>query len=170
MFLSMSAGVLVLGFSATAAAFSTYPAQIPNGLTNRCSNCHLNPGGGGAKNSFGEDADANQSGTQVNWAALCPLDSDADGQTNGFELGDPACVWTAGANAARTTDISRPGDPASTSAAEGEGEGDTGEGEGDAGEGEGEGDTGGCDAAGSSAAPVGVFAFLASIVVKRRRK
>ena len=26
-----------------------------------------------------------------------PADSDGDGQTNGFELGDPCCVWTSGA-------------------------------------------------------------------------
>jgi hypothetical protein len=30
-------------------------------------------------------------------AALCALDSDGDGKTNGEELGDPTCVWTQGA-------------------------------------------------------------------------
>jgi len=42
------------------------------------------------------------------------LDSDGDGQTNGFELGDPCCVWTANATPAFTTDISHPGIPSST--------------------------------------------------------
>ncbi|XP_052806755.1 temptin-like [Mya arenaria] len=28
--------------------------------------------------------------------ALCQADSDGDGVTNGAELGDPTCVWTAG--------------------------------------------------------------------------
>ena len=31
-----------------------------------------------------------------NWSAICNLDSDGDGKTNGEELGDPNCVWTKG--------------------------------------------------------------------------
>jgi hypothetical protein len=47
-------------------------------------------------------------------ATFCCLDADKDGQTNGFELGDPCCVWTANATPAFTTDISHPGIPSST--------------------------------------------------------
>ena len=45
------------------------------------------------------------------WAALCPLDSDGDGFTNGEELGDPDCVWVAGGGARpkRTDMLSHPG-------------------------------------------------------------
>ena len=41
--------------------------------------------------------------------ALCNMDSDGDGQTNGEELGDPHCVWTVGDIPARTVDITHPG-------------------------------------------------------------
>jgi len=42
-------------------------------------------------------------------AGLCGADSDGDGFTNGEELGDPSCSWTAGAVPARTVNISHPG-------------------------------------------------------------
>ena len=42
-------------------------------------------------------------------SALCEADSDGDGYSNGQELGDPACTWTAGSTPARLTDISHPG-------------------------------------------------------------
>eukprot|EP00122_Pirum_gemmata_P005383 Pgem_evm1s4902 len=50
--------------------------------------------GGGEKNQFGLDFQA----TNGNWAALCIMDSDKDGRTNGEELGDPACTWVQGSN------------------------------------------------------------------------
>lgn len=31
-----------------------------------------------------------------NWTAICDLDADNDGKTNGVELGDPECVWERG--------------------------------------------------------------------------
>ena len=46
----------------------------------------------------------------VQWnAALCRMDSDGDGLTNGQELGDPDCVWTKGQAPQRITDITHPG-------------------------------------------------------------
>ena len=46
----------------------------------------------------------------VQWsAALCQLDSDGDGMTNGQELGDPNCVWTEGNVPERTDNITHPG-------------------------------------------------------------
>eukprot|EP00971_Amphidinium_carterae_P180156 3573324-Amphidinium_carterae.2 len=63
-------------------------------------------GGGQCLNPFGEAFKAAGS----SWTtALCEADSDGDGQSNGFELGDPDCVWTQGGAASRTTDISHPG-------------------------------------------------------------
>jgi len=66
----------------------------------------MSRGGADARNPFGlAYADAGRSWT----TALCEADSDGDGQTNGFELGDPDCVWTTGATPSRTTAISHPG-------------------------------------------------------------
>lgn len=47
---------------------------------------------------------------------LCEADSDGDGQTNGQELGDPCCIWSAkGATQPhRTIGISNPGNKSST--------------------------------------------------------
>lgn len=47
---------------------------------------------------------------------FCQTDSDGDGQTNGFELGDPCCLWTQGDDSAlRLTQLSHPGDASQTS-------------------------------------------------------
>ncbi|KAL3939664.1 MAG: hypothetical protein SGARI_001289 [Bacillariaceae sp.] len=54
---------------------------------------HTNAGGGGENNPFGLDfAQQGHVWTQ----ALCKMDSDGDGRTNGVELGDPECTWIAG--------------------------------------------------------------------------
>ncbi|XP_033727143.1 peptidyl-glycine alpha-amidating monooxygenase A-like [Pecten maximus] len=67
---------------------------------------HLNPRGGGNINPFGKDF----KNAGMKWTrALCEMDSDGDGETNGQELGDPDCVWTKGSVAAVTKDISHPG-------------------------------------------------------------
>ncbi|XP_033727098.1 peptidylglycine alpha-amidating monooxygenase-like [Pecten maximus] len=67
---------------------------------------HLNPRGGGSINPFGVDF----KNAGMKWTrALCEMDSDGDGETNGQELGDPDCGWTKGSVAAVTKDISHPG-------------------------------------------------------------
>lgn len=69
--------------------------QLPNGSSFGCANCHVNSGGGGARNSFGlaiENGFLNGSGfsASVNWnATIAGQDADGDGVTNGAELGDP---------------------------------------------------------------------------------
>ncbi|CAE8603271.1 unnamed protein product [Polarella glacialis] len=86
-------------------AFPSFMAKIPN-----CDKVHAvgheNPAGGGALNSFGMDFEA----AGLAWtAALCQKDSDADGRSNGEELGDPNCTWTPGSVPERTTGITHPG-------------------------------------------------------------
>ena len=47
--------------------------------------------------------------------ALCEADSDGDGQTNGFELGDPNCCWNEGDTPKFSTELSHPGKSTSKS-------------------------------------------------------
>lgn len=49
--------------------------------------------------------------TAQKWTvALCQMDSDGDGRTNGEELGDPNCTWTTNSGKMNTTaGITHPG-------------------------------------------------------------
>lgn len=84
-------------------------AQVPNGNRFGCLTCHFNPTGG-AVNSFGYDVSLRLVGGNVNWSAVCDLDSDGDEYTNGEELGDPECSWVEGASDPSGT-LTAPGDP-----------------------------------------------------------
>ncbi|KAK0040032.1 DBH-like monooxygenase protein 1 [Biomphalaria pfeifferi] len=96
-------------------AYKSYQVSIPNGdkVAHPCiANAlwegvgHKNLNGGGERNPFGlAFANAGHEWTKE----LCAADSDGDGKTNGEELGDPSCVWSAGGVPSRTTDISHPG-------------------------------------------------------------
>lgn len=92
-----------------------YIRLIPNGENpvlggiQSCVICHIRPQGDGDRNAFGTEFDR---GGQ-DWSRIWDLDSDGDGQTNGFELGDPNGVWEFGATPARTQNLSFPGDPTS---------------------------------------------------------
>lgn len=76
-------------------AFPLYQRRIPNG-----GNVPGNPGlghvlgsGAGSRNAFGNlfQSEGHQ------WTpALCEADSDGDLYSNGFELGDPHCLWAEG--------------------------------------------------------------------------
>lgn len=109
---------LALGWCAVAClveARSSYPNRLPNsrnvkddeGNALPAGLGHTNLFGGGARNQFGLDF-ARVGGFQWN-QALCELDSDGDGRTNGEELGDPNCVWSVGQAPELTVDITHPG-------------------------------------------------------------
>ena len=106
----------VLSLSWTAAAKPEYATAIPNYGVNTCTTCH--PAGSTAtENAFGLDVKPLVGSSQSGWwLQLWDTDSDGDGQTNGQELGDPCGAWATGDTPGRTTDISNPGDPGSTSA------------------------------------------------------
>lgn len=84
------AGVAWLG-AAPAAARDFRVLQLPNGNVFGCANCHVSAGGGGPRNPFGQAVESITGMSAVPFwsAALAALDSDGDGFSNGFELGDP---------------------------------------------------------------------------------
>ncbi len=90
-------------------------SDLPNGSKFGCLNCHGNANGS-TRTDFGSDAQSYLSGAggvqqqHVDWAPLCPRDSDGDGWTNGEELGDPECIWKAGDPNPKGF-IFNPGDP-----------------------------------------------------------
>ncbi len=89
-------------------------SKIPNGGKFQCANCHTNPGGGGARNNFGQAVDirVTPNGGEDFWSAtLASQDSDGDGFTNGQELGDPTGSWRPGQpDPGSFSSVSNPGD------------------------------------------------------------
>jgi dopamine beta-monooxygenase len=94
-------------------AHSFYNSRFPNSA--RVTDCsgsavaaagHVRTSGGGPRNQFGIDfSNAGRTWT----TALCQMDSDGDGVSNGAELGDPSCTWTEGAVPQFDTGITHPG-------------------------------------------------------------
>ncbi|KAL3877125.1 hypothetical protein ACJMK2_034878 [Sinanodonta woodiana] len=95
--------------------YQMFQESIPNGeiVPHPCKKPNIWRGvghrralGGGERNQFG--LDFSTAGKQ--WTkALCQMDSDGDGKSNGEELGDPNCVWTKGQSPSRSTGLSHPG-------------------------------------------------------------
>lgn len=95
------------------------PGQVPNGSVLGCATCHVSAGGGGPRNAFGQQVEADflsQAGFagDVLWGPeLAALDADGDGATNGEELGDPEGSWQAG-DSNPEGEVFRPWDAEST--------------------------------------------------------
>ena len=103
--------VQVLGH-ASYVSLSPNGASVPDGEGGFVDGIgHVDHGGGGALNSYGTAFGA----ALLTWSAtLCIADSDGDGYSNGAELGDPCCVWSAGGgDPLWLTDISHPGEATS---------------------------------------------------------
>lgn len=82
---------LILTLPCQARSFRT--SRIPNGSVASCSNCHVNPAGGGTRTPFGAAVFTAIGGTSNDvafWnATLAAADADGDGRSNGTELRDP---------------------------------------------------------------------------------
>jgi hypothetical protein len=107
--------VLVLMFL-SASAHEKYLALNPNGAKIGGGLGHKDSNGGGSRNTYGSAF----GGKDVYTPGLCIADSDQDGQSNGFELGDECCLWSSDSACPpavlASTHLSNPGDPSSTSA------------------------------------------------------
>jgi hypothetical protein len=105
---------VVTAFCALPSAYSyqDFQEEIPNGDVVFDYNGvawpgvgHNRRGGGGSRNQFGKDF-AVQGNKWTN--ALCNMDSDGDGVSNGVELGDPDCVWGKGDTPKYSNNITHP--------------------------------------------------------------
>ena len=115
-FTSAAVVALIAGSAGEAEARGAFRSLVPNGFDANCQTCHVNANGGPPWNAFGMDVMSRLTDGQPDWERVRDLDSDNDGQTNAQELGDPCGTWMPGMPAPRGDNISRPGDPASTSA------------------------------------------------------
>ena len=88
--------------------------QVPNNMWS-CQLCHT--ADFAIRTAFGDSVNDTLAGDDVDWAAVCVIDSDGDGASNGAELGDPDCQWQIG-DADPAGEVTDPNDPASAPAVE----------------------------------------------------
>jgi len=108
----VAAGVvgLMVASAGTSSARNQFLAHVPNGAANGCATCHTKSLPPDAWNSFGLDVKDTLDNGDPDWPAICDLDSDEDGLTNGEELLDPDCEWRAFmADPGEITSVSEPG-------------------------------------------------------------
>ncbi|GFR83808.1 temptin precursor, partial [Elysia marginata] len=87
--------------------YTAYTSLFPNANNVKGVTCvgHTNQDDPSTLNAFGYDfASAGRKWTQ----ALCLVDSDGDGRSNGQELGDPDCSWRVGDESPEAGCISDP--------------------------------------------------------------
>ena len=105
---AITAAFLLLAHASTARATQLYLTEVPNAS---CTTCHVQ---NNVLDTFGTAVQAQlQANGAINWAGLFLRDSDADGYSNGEELGDPCGVWRPGATPRFTNGITDPGEPSS---------------------------------------------------------
>ena len=113
---------LLLALLPCASGHSTYAKLIPNGENVRDARGRVWRGVGHTAatpddvRNFAQDGYARNrfglhfAAERFAWTeALCKMDSDGDGLTNGEELGDPHCLWRPGLLPSRVTNITHPG-------------------------------------------------------------
>lgn len=111
--------VLIILFSAVSISLiiarSFRVSQMPYGSNFACAGCHVNPDGGGVRNTFGLDVESivSPGGSETFWnETLASLDSDGDEFTNGEELQDPNGLWIQGTSLPGDNAlVTNPGDP-----------------------------------------------------------
>jgi hypothetical protein len=105
-------GLAVVLFPAGAGARNLFSTEIPNGESQDCGACHINIDTALNLTWFGVDVALtyeDYTNPKPIWPSIYALDSDADGQTNGEELGDPCGDWAYGEDAT-FEETSNPGD------------------------------------------------------------
>ena len=112
MVIVVSAVVFIAAVASRVGARSRFVAEIPNGTVFECSNCHVDPGGGGTRTAFGN---AFSSNGDVWTSTLATKDSDGDGYSNGLELQDVNGTWQSGQpEPGNLSLVSNPGSSGST--------------------------------------------------------
>lgn len=104
--------VLALLFASSAMAKPTFLTHVPNGSMNSCNTCHGSAVTPVTWNAFGDDVLETLVADLPDWSAVCAMDSDGDGASNGAELGDPDCTWEFG-DSDPEGDVFNPGDETS---------------------------------------------------------
>lgn len=104
--------LLLLSVMNVTMAYPTYNGNVPNGNSIPPSAIALGHPNGATK-LYTPFANQYVSNGRKWTRALCTADADNDGQSNGLEMGDPCCVWTAGAAPMFTSGLSDPNSAAS---------------------------------------------------------
>ena len=106
----LSCAAFTLMVPTTTSAKPAFVGSVPNASTLSCNTCHVAGSPKSVRNDFGIDVKATLKGGMPDWSALCELDSDGDGATNGEELQDMLCEWVSGSDPGCSALVTAPGD------------------------------------------------------------